>query len=127
MNIPKSLVEFHVCAKHPGFTLENRVDLNTVIIIGEGAVHTGEEVARLTALPCSSGRIKIKINKNKTHKHKTKHHNKTKPLAVQGLLTASRQEVTKTLVVHPSPPQGEQDTTSKNHRVHITVWHRESL
>lgn len=71
MNIPKSLVEFHVCAKHPGFTLENRVDLNTVIIIGEGAVHTGEEVARLTALPCSSGRIKIKIKPTNTKPNTT--------------------------------------------------------
>lgn len=57
MNVPKRLVESHICAKHPVFTLENKVDLNTVIIIGEDAVHTGEEVARLTALPCSSGFI----------------------------------------------------------------------
>lgn len=34
--------------------LEGRVDLSTVSIGAEDAIHTGEKAARPTALPCSS-------------------------------------------------------------------------
>lgn len=53
MNIPKSLVQSHVYIKHPASMSENRVDLNTVIIIWDDAVHRGEKVGRMTALPSS--------------------------------------------------------------------------
>lgn len=36
---------------------ENRVDLNTVIIIQDDAVYAGEKAGKLTALPCSSSPI----------------------------------------------------------------------
>jgi len=86
--------------------LENRVDLNTVIIIGEDAVHTAEEVARLTAVPCSSSSIK----KNQAP------HNPNNPQSKKSHLYRGhplRQGVTKNSV-HSCPPHGEQDNHVNN-------------